>query len=139
MSLRDVAVGLIALDIAVYLAIELLVFIAKPVELDSTRAMSGNATRLSALLRPIERAVSWLQGADTWREPDWKMYTTAALLWALVSMLMLALLLACLYTYDVLAAMMREAGMGIEYLIVGLIALGIAIYLAVALLRPDKF
>jgi K+-transporting ATPase KdpF subunit len=29
--------------------------------------------------------------------------------------------------------------MAIEYVIVGLIALGIAIYLAIALLRPDKF
>ncbi len=29
--------------------------------------------------------------------------------------------------------------MAIEYVIVGLIALGIAIYLTIALLRPDKF
>jgi K+-transporting ATPase KdpF subunit len=29
--------------------------------------------------------------------------------------------------------------MNIEYLIVGLVAVGIAIYLAIALLRPDKF
>jgi K+-transporting ATPase KdpF subunit len=29
--------------------------------------------------------------------------------------------------------------MNFEYLLTGLVALGIAIYLAVALLRPDKF
>jgi len=29
--------------------------------------------------------------------------------------------------------------MAIEYLLVGLVALGIGIYLAIALLRPDKF
>jgi K+-transporting ATPase KdpF subunit len=29
--------------------------------------------------------------------------------------------------------------MSIEYLLVGLVALGIGIYLAIALLRPDKF
>jgi K+-transporting ATPase KdpF subunit len=29
--------------------------------------------------------------------------------------------------------------MAIEYVLVGLLALGIAIYLAIALLRPDKF
>ena len=28
---------------------------------------------------------------------------------------------------------------GVEYLLTGLVALGIAIYLAIALLRPDKF
>ncbi len=29
--------------------------------------------------------------------------------------------------------------MGLEYIIVGAVALGIAIYLTIALLRPDKF
>lgn len=29
--------------------------------------------------------------------------------------------------------------MNLEYLLTGLVALGVAIYLAVALLRPDKF
>jgi K+-transporting ATPase KdpF subunit len=29
--------------------------------------------------------------------------------------------------------------MGLEYLLTGLVALGIAIYLVIALLRPDKF
>jgi K+-transporting ATPase KdpF subunit len=29
--------------------------------------------------------------------------------------------------------------MGIEYLIVGLVALGVGVYLLMALLRPDKF
>lgn len=33
----------------------------------------------------------------------------------------------------------RESEMNLEYLLTGLVALGIAIYLAVALLRPDKF
>jgi K+-transporting ATPase KdpF subunit len=28
---------------------------------------------------------------------------------------------------------------GVEYLLTGLVALGVAIYLAIALLRPDKF
>lgn len=29
--------------------------------------------------------------------------------------------------------------MGLEYLLTGLVALGVAVYLIVALLRPDKF
>ncbi len=29
--------------------------------------------------------------------------------------------------------------MGIEYILTGIVALGIAVYLAIALLRPDKF
>jgi K+-transporting ATPase KdpF subunit len=29
--------------------------------------------------------------------------------------------------------------MGLEYLLTGLVALGIAVYLAIALLKPDKF
>lgn len=29
--------------------------------------------------------------------------------------------------------------MNLEYLLTGLVALGIAVYLAIALLRPDKF
>lgn len=29
--------------------------------------------------------------------------------------------------------------MGLEYLLTGLVALGVVVYLAVALLRPDKF
>ncbi|HKV85512.1 MAG TPA: potassium-transporting ATPase subunit F [Ktedonobacterales bacterium] len=29
--------------------------------------------------------------------------------------------------------------MGLEYILVGLVALGVAVYLALALLRPDKF
>ncbi len=29
--------------------------------------------------------------------------------------------------------------MSIEYIVVGLIALGVAVYLAIALLRPDRF
>ncbi len=33
----------------------------------------------------------------------------------------------------------KETVMAIEYIVVGLIALGIAIYLAIALLRPDMF
>jgi K+-transporting ATPase KdpF subunit len=33
----------------------------------------------------------------------------------------------------------REDLMGIEYLIVGLVALGVGVYLLMALLRPDKF
>jgi K+-transporting ATPase KdpF subunit len=33
----------------------------------------------------------------------------------------------------------RRSAVNLEYLLTGLVALGIAIYLAVALLRPDKF
>jgi K+-transporting ATPase KdpF subunit len=33
----------------------------------------------------------------------------------------------------------EERGMNIEYLLTGLVALAIGIYLVVALLRPDKF
>ena len=33
----------------------------------------------------------------------------------------------------------EEHGMNIEYILIGLVALAIGIYLVVALLRPDKF
>jgi len=57
----------------------------------------------------------------------------------LVVVLVVVLLVATVYSGELLASNPTEAEMAIEYVIVGLLALGIAIYLAIALLRPDKF
>ena len=43
------------------------------------------------------------------------------------------------YVLTGLAAGGGEQISGVEYLLTGLVALGIAIYLVIALLRPDKF
>ena len=43
------------------------------------------------------------------------------------------------YVLTGLATSGGETISGVEYLLTGLVALGIAIYLAIALLRPDKF
>jgi K+-transporting ATPase KdpF subunit len=57
----------------------------------------------------------------------------------LLLVLLVVLLVATVFPGELLASNPREAVMAIEYVIVGLLALGIAIYLAIALLRPDKF
>jgi K+-transporting ATPase KdpF subunit len=43
------------------------------------------------------------------------------------------------YLLTSLASSGGETISGIEYLLTGLVALGVAIYLMIALLRPDKF
>jgi K+-transporting ATPase KdpF subunit len=144
MSLENVVIGLVALDIMAYLAITLRVSIAKPLGRHPTRRLEGRRPQLSPVLRSLDRPISSISGADEQRkeerrESEWKTYAVAALLCALVSMLVFALLVVFVYAYGWLAAAAREVGMGIEYVVVGLIALGIAIYLMIALLRPDKF
>lgn len=43
------------------------------------------------------------------------------------------------YLLTALATGGGESISGLEYLLTGLVALGVAIYLVIALLRPDKF
>ncbi len=136
MDMHEIPAGLLVLDTAIFLALALLARVTRPMRVSMT--LEERYPRLAPLLPPVAQALFSIERARGGQRAQRRFVLAGLLVMPLTVMLWL-LLVALGTDWGQVANNPRGAEMAIEYVIVGLLAPGIAIYLAIALLRPDKF